>query len=65
MKVNSQTAVSEILLDCEHNLSSLRKILREDYDHSPQLDEQSQIINHYIKTQMDRIDTALKQLKKL
>jgi SpoVK/Ycf46/Vps4 family AAA+-type ATPase len=65
MKVNNQTVVSEILFNCEANLLSLRRILREDYDDSPQLDEQSQIINDYIKTQMDRIDKALKQLKKL
>ncbi len=65
MKVNNQTTVSEILLNCESNLLSLRRILREDYDESPQIDEQNQIINNYIKFQMDRIDTALKQIRKI
>lgn len=65
MKVNEQTSVSEILLNCESNLLSLRRILIEDYDESPQLDEQNQIINNYIKSQMDRIDIALKQIKKI
>jgi hypothetical protein len=65
MKIDNQTAVSEVLLNCENNLKKLRKLYVEDLDNSNEPDEMSQILNGFIKDNIDRIDTALKQIKKI
>jgi hypothetical protein len=65
MLVNNQTSVSEVLLDCESNLKNLRKLYVEDLEDLNGNDEQNEILNDIIKSNIDRIETAIKQLKKI
>jgi hypothetical protein len=65
MLVNNQTSVSEVLLDCENNLKNLRKLYVEDLEDLNGNDEQNEILNGIIKSNIDRIETAIKQLKKI
>jgi len=65
MIVNNQTSVSEVLLNCENNLKTLRKIYVEDLEDLNENDEQNQILNNLIKSNIDRIERALKQLNKI
>jgi hypothetical protein len=65
MLVNNQTSVSEVLLNCENNLKNLRKLYVEDLEDLNGNDEQNEIINNLIKDNIDRIERALKQLKKI
>jgi len=65
MNIDNQTAVSEVLLDCENNLKKLRKLYIEDLDNSSGSDEMNTILNGFINQNIERIDNALKVLKKI
>jgi len=65
MIVNNQTSVSEVLLNCENNLKTLRKIYVEDLEDLNEDDEQNQILYNLIKSNIDRIERGIKQLNKI
>jgi len=65
MIVNNQTSVSEVLLNCENNLKTLRKIYVEDLEDLNEDDEQNEILNNLIKSNIDRIERGIKQLNKI
>ena len=65
MIVNNQTSVSEVLLNCENNLKTLRKIYVEDLEDLNEDDEQNQILINLIKSNIDRIERGIKQLNKI